>query len=307
MTTPPAGPGRVDGGHPGASGSVGSEDRTRPIQPGSVPPPSAVPPQGPGPQPGVPTQYLPPDQQQPPVYGGGYPPSGQYGQQQQPPGWPPQGGYGAQYPPYQPPASAPNRTGLIVGVVVLVLVLVAGTAGWYFVLGPGSKKDPASTGAPTASQPLAPGGAPSGGVPPAPDADKGGDVDVDVAIGDCVNVSGSDYSPDLEQAACGSTDANYKVIGKAPTQDQCASDADATYYESLGGTEVGALCLDIDWAKGDCFDLSASNPARIDCTTPGNKRVRVGDTVQGTTSVSKCPADGYTYDERKFVVCLSDI
>lgn len=300
MTTPPPGPGRVDGGYPGSYGPAGSEDRTRPVQPGSYP------------QAPIPTQYLPPEQQQP-GYGGGYPQQGQYGQQQ-PPGWPQPGGYGDQYPPFQPPGPPPgsgsNKTGLIVGIVVLALVLVGGGAGWYFILGPGAKKDPAAN-PPVASGPATPGGT-SGGQPaepsPAPGADAGGDVDVDVAVGDCVKLSGSDANADAEPATCGSPDSNYKVIGKAPTQSQCVSDADATYFESLGGTEVGALCLDVDWVKGDCYDLSGLDPARIACTAAGgSQRVKVGNTVQGTTSLSKCPDSGYQYDDRKFVVCLETI
>jgi hypothetical protein len=304
MTTPPPGPARVDGGYPGPHGPVGPEDRTRPVQPGSYQPPVGQPPVGqPGP---VPTQYLPPGQQQPPGYGGGYPPPGPYGQQ--PPSWPPAGGYGDQYRPFQPPGpppGGPNRTGLIVG-VVLALVLVGGGGGWYFLLGPGADEAPAAR-PPIASAPGSPssGGAPSVGTAPAPGTDKGGDVGIDVAVGDCVTLSGSDADADAEPATCGSTEANYKVIGKAPSQAQCVGDADATYFESLGGTEVGALCLDVDWVEGDCYDLSGLDPARVACTgAGGSKRVRAGATIQGTTSLSRCPDSGFQYEDRRFVVCL---
>jgi hypothetical protein len=295
MTTPPGGP----GGYPGQYGPVGAEDRTRPVHSGAHQ------------QAAAPTQHLVPEQQQGWPQSGGYQPptQGQYGQQQQgwpqQPGWPQQQGGG--YPPFQPPppSGGGNKTGLIVGIVVLVLVLVGGGAGYYFFLGPGANKQPAAN-PPVASGPAAPSGGPSAGVAPAPDADKGGDVDVDVNVGDCVNLSGSDANADAQPADCGSTDANYKVIGKAPTQSECISDADATYYESLGGTEVGALCLDVDWVKGDCYDLSGLDPARVSCTgVGGSKRVKVGDTIKGTTDLSRCPDSGYQYDERKFVICLS--
>lgn len=301
MTTPPPGPGRVDGGYPGQYGPVGSEDRTRPVQPGGYQPPP------------VPTQYLPPEQQQP-GYGGGYPPPAPYGQQP-PPSWPPAGGYGDQYRPFQPPGPPPggsNRTGLIVGLVVLALVLVGGGAGWYFLLGPGAGKEPAAS-PPVASGPVAPSGPSPGGTAPtstAPDpgADKGGSVDIDVAVGECVTLSGSDADASARPATCGSTSANYKVIGKAPSQAECVGDADATYFESLGGTEVGALCLDVDWVKGDCYDLAGLDPARVACSgTGGSKRVEVGETIQGTTSLSRCPDSGYQYDDRKFVVCLQAV
>jgi hypothetical protein len=302
MTTPPPGPGRVDSGYPGPFGPAGSEDRTRPVQVGAH--------QAGAHQPGpVPTQYLPPEHQPQPAWPqpGGYPQPGPYGQQ--PGGWPQPGGPGSPYPPFQPPppSGGGNRTGLVVGLVVLVLVLVGGASGWYFLLGPGAKKEPAANPS-AASGPAAPSAAPSGGAAPAPGADKGGDVAVDVEVGDCVTLSGSDSNADAEPATCGSDVANYKVIGKAPTQSECAGDADATYFESLGGTQVGALCLDVDWVKGDCYDVSGLDPVRVSCTgAGGSKRVRVGETIKGTTSVSRCPDNGYQYDERKFVVCLSTV
>jgi hypothetical protein len=309
MTTPPPGPGRVDSGYPGPFGSAGSEDRTRPVQAGAYQAgahhPGAHQPAAYQPSP-VPTQYLPPEPQPSWPQPGGYPQPGPYGQQQ-PGSWAPPGGPGSPYPPFQPPppSGGGNRTGLVVGLVVLVLVLVGGGSGWYFLLGPGAQKQPAAD-RPSASGPAAPSGAPSGGAAPEPGADKGGDVAVDVEIGDCVTLSGSDSNADAEPATCGSGDANYKVFGKAPSQAQCASDADATYFESLGGTEVGALCLDFDWVEGDCYDVSGQAPVRVSCTgAGGSKRVQVGATIKGTTSVTRCPDTGYPYDERKFVVCLS--
>src|SRR3954454_5201009 len=106
MTTPPPGPGRVDSGYPGPFGPAGPEDRTRPVHAGAAQ------------QSPVPTQYLPPEQQQAWPQPGGYPPPAQYGQQ--PGGWPQQGGPGGQFPPFQPPppSGGGNRTGLNGGVVV---------------------------------------------------------------------------------------------------------------------------------------------------------------------------------------------
>ena len=316
MTSPPPGPGR---GEDGSYGRYGATDRYP--QNGPYPPaqqysqPGGYPQHGP--VPGQPDPYARPTTVQPGYpqgqYGGydqygqptQYGQHGQYGGHDQygrPVGHPPQGGY----PPHQPPppvVGSSSRTGLIIAAVV-VLVLATGGAGWYFLLGPGKA---GQTGTP----PVASGSVPGASiVPPAPpaDGDTGGSVEVDVEIGECIALGGTLAEAEAEPAPCGSPQSNHRVIGKAPTSDECPSDVDASYFESLAGSEVGALCLDIDWAPGDCFDLAGNNPARVSCTGPaGPNTVRVAETVQGTSDASRCPDQYVPYPERNFIVCLDTV
>jgi hypothetical protein len=140
--------------------------------------------------------------------------------------------------------------------------------------------------------------------------DAGGDVDIDVEIGECVELGGTMSDATIDNAVCGSPDSNYKVIGKAPSNDLCISDADQYYYETYIGVEQGALCLDVDWVIDGCMDLSGDDPKRVDCASPGSDTVRVVEILPGTTEVNDCSAEatsGFSYDERNFIVCTEDL
>ncbi|WP_442971661.1 LppU family putative lipoprotein, partial [Rhodococcus sp. EPR-279] len=77
--------------------------------------------------------------------------------------------------------------------------------------------------------------------------DAGGSTDIDVEIGQCVQLGGTMTAATIENAECGSMESNYKVIAKAEQNEQCPTDVNQTYYETLDGVEQGALCLDVDW------------------------------------------------------------
>ncbi|MFC8177763.1 MULTISPECIES: LppU family putative lipoprotein [Nocardiaceae] len=151
----------------------------------------------------------------------------------------------------------------------------------------------------------------TGGAPAQQGEDTGGDVDIDVEIGECVDLGGTVDDATIDNAACGSVDSNYKVIGKAPTNAECISDADQYYYETYADIEQGALCLDIDWVIGGCMDIPMDDdPERIDCGSPGFDSVRVVEILSGTTDVDSCDlqaTSGFRYPERNFVVCVEDL
>jgi hypothetical protein len=197
---------------------------------------------------------------------------------------------------------------MIIGIVVAVVVLLGGGgAAWYFLAGPGSEREPST---PVASGPSAP-AAPtaSGGEPTiAPGADAGGSVSVDVEVGECVTLGGTISNATADPATCGSQESNFKVIAKTETSDGCPPDADQTFYETLYGSELGALCLDIDWVEGDCFELGGDLPQRVSCTAPpGLQTVRVRETVQGTDDIGVCDEGGLSYPDRRFVVCADQV
>ncbi|WP_435278023.1 LppU family putative lipoprotein [Rhodococcus yananensis] len=131
------------------------------------------------------------------------------------------------------------------------------------------------------------------------------DLDVDVEIGDCVRLGGTVDDATIANAICGTDDANYKVVDVVEGRDACISDVDQTYYETFRGIEAGALCLDIDWMLGDCFDLGGEDPQRIDCDATAIQGERVSEILTGTTDVNDCSTSdgGFVYRDRDFVVC----
>ena len=144
-------------------------------------------------------------------------------------------------------------------------------------------------------------------------SDDGGDVDIDVSIGDCVKLGGTTTAAEIDNADCGSKDSNYKVVAKVPTSDLCASDVDSYYYETLAGDEQGAVCLDVDWVVGGCMDLGSGmdEPARIECSdTSGTNVVEVVEILQNSTSIDECGSgadSGFEHPERKFTVCVATL
>lgn len=141
-------------------------------------------------------------------------------------------------------------------------------------------------------------------------SDDGGSTDIDVAIGDCVTLGGTMTAATIDTAACGSAESNYRVIAKAQQNAQCPSDADQVYYETLNGTEQGALCLDIDWVVDGCMSIPTGEdePRRVECTDPTATNVeRVTAILEDTTDVESCSEGGFTYTERRFTVCTETV
>lgn len=142
-----------------------------------------------------------------------------------------------------------------------------------------------------------------------PSSSSDADLDIDVEIGDCVNLGGTVDDAVIDNATCGSRESNYKVVGKVGSSDECVSDIDQTYYETLGGVETGALCLDIDWVVGTCMELDGKNPVRVDCNDPAAEGEKVTEILQNSDDVEDCTISegGFVYNERRFVVCTDSL
>lgn len=142
-------------------------------------------------------------------------------------------------------------------------------------------------------------------------SDRGGRVDIDVEIGDCVRLGGTSDAATIAEALCGSADSNYKVIAKAAKNAQCPSDADQVYYETAWGNERGALCLDVDWVVGGCMSIpddSEDEPQRVDCNDPDASGVeRVVEILEGVADYEQCSEGGFVHDEREFTVCTETV
>ncbi|WP_242676624.1 hypothetical protein [Rhodococcus sp. ABRD24] len=141
-------------------------------------------------------------------------------------------------------------------------------------------------------------------------SDRGGSVDLDVEIGDCVRLGGTDDAATIDAAACGSNESNFKVVAKAARNAQCPSDVDQVYYETEWGSERGALCLDIDWVMGGCMSVpdGEGEPQRVDCADPHAPGIeRAVEIVEGTTDAKQCAEGGFVYAERQFTVCTQTV
>ncbi|MFE3289592.1 hypothetical protein [Rhodococcus sp. NPDC059234] len=140
--------------------------------------------------------------------------------------------------------------------------------------------------------------------------DGGGSTDFRAEVGDCVTLGGTMSAAEIDGAACGSMDSNYKVIAKASANTQCPSDADQVYYETLGSREQGALCLDIDWIVGGCMSVPAGDdePRRVDCTDPTAPSVeRVVRIIENSADIEQCTEGGFAHPERRFTVCTESV
>lgn len=163
----------------------------------------------------------------------------------------------------------------------------------------GTTADSATTGAsaaPTTTRPA---------VATTTEASSSVALDIEVAVGECVDLGGTTDDATIDNATCGSPAANYKVVDIVESSDECGADIDQTYFESFGGVEVGALCLDIDWQVGDCMDLGGEDPERIDCAETALQGEKVTEILTDTADVDDCAisSGGYVYAERRFVVC----
>lgn len=139
--------------------------------------------------------------------------------------------------------------------------------------------------------------------------DAGGSTDIDVEIGQCVKLGGTMTAAEIDNAECGSMESNYKVIAKAEENEQCPTDVNQTYYETLNGVEQGALCLDVDWVIDGCMSVPSTGmdePARVDCADPSATSVeKVTEIKTGTADPNDCPEGGFAYETRQFVVCTT--
>jgi len=97
-------------------------------------------------------------------------------------------------------------------------------------------------------------------------------------------------------------------VGTGSTTATCPGDVDNAFTQVADGAAPVAVCLDIDWTRGDCFELSGT-PVRVDCAAPpGGRTVRAAETLQGTVDAERCSTRaGLPYRVRDFIVCLEEL
>lgn len=142
-------------------------------------------------------------------------------------------------------------------------------------------------------------------------------ADVPGREGDCVTLSGV-ASTDVALAACGSPDATHKVVARTTDARRCSPDVDVVFdttqalLQRTDGRGKAVLCLDVDWAPGQCYSFSLLGPfgERSPCVEPssfsalGEQVVRAADRVEGTTDAAVCASAAVVHSVRKIVQCL---
>ncbi|MDQ3151645.1 MAG: hypothetical protein M3R63_07990 [Actinomycetota bacterium] len=131
---------------------------------------------------------------------------------------------------------------------------------------------------------------------------------IDVAAGECVRfLVATDEEAQVAPAQCSAPEASHIVVDRVANRAECPGDIDVTYYETRLAVETLALCMDVNWMIGTCYDITDGPAATeaVACTSLPDRRVRkVEAVVEGTTSVDQCTDNGIVYGEREFVICV---
>lgn len=138
----------------------------------------------------------------------------------------------------------------------------------------------------------------------------------DYRVGDCIKLSGSPDKPRATPAACGSQDSNFKVVASVAHHEKCPADVDSSYsaINAVDGSSK-TLCLDIDWVVGGCMTIDPGrvlDPVRVECndvSVPNRHRAtQILKDLDAPASAEECATGlGYTYPQRRFVVCVEDM
>lgn len=124
-------------------------------------------------------------------------------------------------------------------------------------------------------------------------------------VGDCVYFKTASSTEKATTISCGDAKSTYKVA----SDDGKCDDNETSYRISLGTGDTGNvadLCLTLDAAKGDCFEVTSTSEKKVDCASSKGaadafKVVSVGK------SGGKCatPAQPIKNKTRNTLLCLS--
>ena len=130
---------------------------------------------------------------------------------------------------------------------------------------------------------------------------------IDVAAGECVDFSANaEGEAEVELVDCDAAEASHVVVDRVTDPANCPGDVDVTYYERSLESETLALCMDVNWTIGTCYDVT-DGPARteqVSCSgQPGRRIEQVETVLRDSTAYQECSRGGFAYDGRRFVVC----
>lgn len=112
----------------------------------------------------------------------------------------------------------------------------------------------------------------------------------------CVSIQRVNGSPKLADETCGSPASTFRVIARVSNVSQCLRDVDLTYSSAAGG-----VCLDYDWAAGQCLSITKDAVSKTDCAKRGAVRPELA--IIGAVDVTYCREGGIAHAARRFTIC----
>jgi len=129
----------------------------------------------------------------------------------------------------------------------------------------------------------------------------------DLEAGECVELlMATEEQAEVVPVDCAAPQASHIVVAQVAGKVDCPGDVDVTYYETSLEVETLALCMDVNWQIGTCFDITDGPAAteQVACSVqPGREIAQVESVQQDTTTSDGCSEGGFAYAERQFVVC----
>lgn len=229
---------------------------------------------------------------QAPQYGQGQ--YGQYGQTQ----------YGGGFPPPEPP----KKTGMIVAIVAIAVLVVAGAGvGIYFATKGDDGKNTAG-GTTTTTTTTGTSGTTTSDETTTTDeetttAESGGAAS-DAQPGDCIKVNvASSTNADVEAVDCSTDEAIYKVATRE--EDSTVDCPNENYVQYTEDGQL-SLCMELNVHEGECLEVTDNEDKRADCATPSATH-RVVGVLDGVDDEKQCAdesTDIITYPQPPLTICL---
>ncbi len=228
-------------------------------------------------------------------------PAQQYGQTQQ---------FGApQYGGGVPPQPPKSRTGMIVAIVAIAVLVVGGAGvGIYFATKGDDNKNTAGGTTTTAVTDTSDTSSEEDSTDETTEdtttEESGGGSASDAQPGDCIKVNSAGASnADVETIDCSADEAIYKVATRE--EDSTATCPNESYVQY---TEDGtlSLCMELNVHDGDCLEVGENSDQRADCSSPSatHRVVGVLDGVDDETQCDEESTDVITYPQPPLTICL---
>lgn len=119
-------------------------------------------------------------------------------------------------------------------------------------------------------------------------------------VGECVYFEKTASGDEAKSTKCGETKSSHKVVG-----DDGSCGTNETTYKVTSGSdnELVSLCLVLDAAKGDCFDLNSEDKTVCADTKGQPTSVKVASVGKAG---GKCanPGQPLEYEKRDTLLCL---
>lgn len=117
-----------------------------------------------------------------------------------------------------------------------------------------------------------------------------------LAVGNCVAVSGTNFSPKIDEAKCDdASKATYKVVLVKKDGSECGDDYAEYYVTDKYNKRIAAYCMIPNFLEGKCYTggNSAADLKMVECTDPTAK-VKLVKRLDGTDG-TQCPAQTEPY------------